>query len=144
MTNRRWNPITIPLSHLPLRRLDEQIERAFEELLTTPWLAEPRGWMPQLDVFETPDDFLIEADLPGVALGELQVEVDGCSVTICGSRSDGRTETAQGIIRVERRHGSFCRRVILGQPVSGEGIQITQEHGVFRIRVPKQRDQEHT
>jgi len=144
MSNRRWNPIRFPLSQLPPGRLDEQIERAFDELLTMPWLAEPRGWMPQLDVFESADDFIIEADLPGVTFDELNVEVDGTSVTICGSRSERRTETTQGVIRVERRHGSFCRIVTLGQPVNGDGIQISQEHGVFRIRIPKQHGQERT
>lgn len=137
MSERRWDPIQLPPS-----QLDEQIERAFEELLTAPWLSESRDWLPQLDVTETPREFIMDADLPGVGLDELRIRTEGRSVTICGSRSDRRAESKEGVILVERRHGAFCRRVTLREPVSGEGIKVTQEHGVFRIRLPKLASQE--
>lgn len=144
MTERRWDPIRLPFSHWPLSQLDEQIERAFDELLTAPWLSGPRGWQPQLDITETEDAFVIDADLPGVGLNELRVEVDGRAVTISGSRSDRRAEARQGVIHVERRHGSFIRRLILHESVDGDGVKVTQEHGVIRIRLPKQSSQEQT
>lgn len=137
MSERRWDPI-----QLPPNQLDEQIERAFDELLTAPWLPEPRDWLPQLDVTETPHEFIIDADLPGVGLDELHIKAVDRNVTIGGSRSDRRTESKEGVILVERRHGAFCRRVTLREPVNGEGIKVTQEHGVIRIRVPKLASQE--
>lgn len=137
MTERSWNPIELPLS-----QLDEQIERAFDELLTAPWLSRSRDWLPQLDVTETPHEFIIDADLPGVGLDELQIKAAGRNVTIGGSRSDRRSESKLGVIQVERRHGAFCRRLTLREPVNGEGIKVTHENGVIRIRLPKLTSQE--
>lgn len=139
MTSPRWNPIRLPLGQLPLGRLDEQIDRAFDALLTAPWLTETAEWMPQVDVYETPDAFLIEADLPGVTPDNLQVRIEDETVTICGSRSDTRRdETPHGIIRIERRRGAFCRELTLSQPIDSQRIQVSHDQGVFRIRLPKQ------
>ncbi|MBI1314878.1 Hsp20 family protein [bacterium] len=139
MSSPRWEPIRLPLGHAPLSQLDEHIDRTFDALLGAPWLEKAAGWLPQLDVYETPDAFLVEADLPGVAVNDLQVRVDAESVTICGSRSDTRRdETPHGAVRIERRHGAFCRKLTLSQPVDRDRIQISHEQGVFRIRLPKQ------
>ncbi len=144
MAEEHWNPIRLPLSQWPLSRLDEQIERAFDELLTTPWLSSSEGWLPQVDITETPEAFLIEVDLPGVGLDELRVDVDGRSVAISGSRSDRRSDSRRGVIQIERHHGSFFRKLTLREPVSSEGVEVTQEHGVIRIRLPRLRRQEPT
>jgi HSP20 family protein len=105
MTAPRWNPIRLRPDQLPLLRLDEQIDKAFDALLSAPWLGVSAGWTPQIDVFETTDAFLVEADLPGVTLENLQVRVDGDEVTICGTRSETRREeSSQGVVRIERRH----------------------------------------
>ncbi len=124
MTSPRWNPIRLRPSQL--LRLDEQIDQAFDALLSTPWLSESAGWIPQVDVFEAADAFLIEADLPGVSPDSLQVRVDGDDVTICGTRSEARRdESSQGIVRIERRRGSFCRTLSFGQAIAAEGVQIS-------------------
>ena len=138
MSQPRWNPIRLPITPFPPSQLDQQIERAFDELLTTPWLSEAASWMPQLDVFETADEFVVEADLPGVPVDKLQVRVEHNTVTICGSRSDSHTETTpRGVVRIERRQGAFCRQLALGKPVDANAMQVTHDHGVFRIRLPK-------
>ena len=138
MTSSRWNPIRLRPDQLPLLRLDEQIDKAFDALLSAPWLSESAAWMPQVDVFETTDAFLIEADLPGVSPENLQVRINGNEVTICGTRSEARRdESSQGVVRIERRRGSFCRTLSLGQSVATDGIEISHEEGVFRIRLPK-------
>jgi HSP20 family protein len=139
MTSSRWNPIRLRPDQLPLLRLDEQIDKAFDALLSTPWLSESSGWTPQVDVYETADAFLIEADLPGVSPDNLQVRIDGDEVTICGTRSESRRdELSHGVVRIERRRGSFCRTLSLGQSVATDGVEVSHEQGVFRIRLPKQ------
>ncbi len=138
MTSSRWNPIRLRPDQLPLQRLDEQIDKAFDALLSAPWLSDSAGWMPQVDVFETADAFVIEADLPGVSPDNLQVQIDGDEVTICGTRSEARRdESSQGVVRIERRRGSFCRTLSLGQTIATDDVQISHERGVFRIRLPK-------
>ncbi len=139
MTSSRWNPIRLRPDQLPLLRLDEQIDKAFDALLSTPWLSESSGWTPQVDVYETADAFLIEADLPGVSPDNLQVRINGDEVTICGTRSESRRdESSQGVVRIERRRGSFCRTLTLGQRIAASAVEISHEQGVFRIRLPKQ------
>ena len=142
MTARRWNPIRLTSGLHPLGRLDEQIDQAFDALLTSPWLSETAGWMPQVDIYEAPDAFLIEADLPGVPPENLQVQIDGDTVTIRGSRSETRRdEPSHGVVRIERSRGSFCRTLTVSQPIDDQGIQVSHDQGVFHIRIPKQREQ---
>lgn len=138
----RWNPIRLTPGTHPLRRLDEQIDQAFDALLTSPWLSETGSWMPQVDVYEVSDAFLIEADLPGVPPDNLRVQIDGETVTIRGSRSETRRdESLHGVVRIERSRGSFCRTLTVSQPIDDQGIQISHDQGVFLIRLPKQQEQ---
>lgn len=70
MTERRWNPIRLPVIHWPMNHRGQQIEQAFDEFLTSPWLSRSRDWQPKLDVTETDDAFETDADLPGVEVNE--------------------------------------------------------------------------
>ena len=53
------------------------MERLFDEMIHRPWGAgrEARGWNPSVDLYETADAFVLEADLPGVGLENVKVEV---------------------------------------------------------------------
>ncbi len=142
MTTPRWSPIRLTSGLHPLGRLDEQIDQAFDALLTSPWLSEAAGWTPQVDVYETADAYLIEADLPGVPPENLRVQVDGDTVTIRGSRSETRRdESSHGVVRIERSRGSFCQTLTVNQPIDDQAIQVSHDQGVFLIRLPRQKGQ---
>ena len=118
---------------------DRQIDEMFAALIKWPWKG-PAGapeWKPAIDAYETEDAFLFVADLPGVKPEDLTVRVEPDGLSICGTRTTlERVESARRL-SVERHYGAFCRRFPLAQPVDVDSIRITQEQGVFHIRVPK-------
>jgi HSP20 family molecular chaperone IbpA len=57
--------VTFPLE------VSQEMERLFEDIIDRPWgiCREIRGWQPSLDLYETEDSFIVEADLPGGETG---------------------------------------------------------------------------
>ncbi len=91
---------------------------------------------PRMDVCETEDGYLLEMDLPGVALDDVQVEVTGDELVITGERK--RQESGdQCYLRVERDFGQLQRRIRLTIPVEQDQIEAHYQNGVLRITVPK-------
>ncbi|WP_417379142.1 Hsp20/alpha crystallin family protein [Gimesia sp.] len=134
------------MSHLPwkpirLRNLEQEIDQAFDELIHGQWgLCPPSGnWQPEIDIFETLDYYLVEADVPGVDPDEIHVTVDPHSLTISGWRRSGCVEhSAQGVC-IERRQGSFVRRIPLDQAIDPSHVKRENQAGILRLKIPKQK-----
>jgi HSP20 family protein len=130
----------LPWKLIRLRNLEQQIDQAFDELIHRPWGLDSSAspWQPEIDLYETPEAYLVEADVPGVPAEGIHVEIDRHSLTISGSRRSARIEqSAQGIC-LERRKGSFYRRFTLQQAVDPEQVETMSHEGILTIRIPKQ------
>lgn len=121
--------------------LDRRIEQLFTELIHEPWGRDfgATVWQPAIDVHETADAYLIEADIPGVAPENVEIQVDGRRITIRGTRDTVTWSGSQAgrNVLIERQHGHFCRTVELDHPVAIERIQMQFEQGILRARLPK-------
>ena len=109
----RWNPARDMVS------LREAMDRLFEESFLRPDLfgvgETPASALP-LDMYETENDVVVKATVPGVKPEDIEVTVTGDLLTIKGEfKSEEKTEK-RNFLRQERRYGSFCRQV--GLPVS--------------------------
>jgi|GEM_PF-211137 len=95
--------------------------------------------VPNIDVQEEPDRFVLKADVPGATEGSVKVEVAGQQVTIEGSRESQSEQTDPNgqIIRQERETGIFSRSVTLPEPVVGAGMKTDLEDGVLTVTIPK-------
>ncbi len=135
----------------PFRELDEVSERmrrlldeTFAGTLATPPLAGPGwagpgwsglGWSPLVDVEETDDAYIVEADLPGAKPGDVDVELVGRELTISGEIKE---RERKGVLRRRtRRSGRFDYRVALPDQVASDRIEATLADGVLTVRVPK-------
>ena len=105
------------------------------------WLgrwALPEGvWFPPVDVLERPDEVIVEVELPGVDPDRVDVEVHDHQLRI---RGDVRREVEAeegGVLRSERRYGSFSRIITLPAEVDPERADARYRHGVLAIRLPK-------
>src|SRR3970282_1166674 len=69
--------------------LSREVERLFDEIIHRPWgfCRDVRGWNPSVDLYETADAFILEADLPGVKADDLQIDVENNFVVLRGWRS---------------------------------------------------------
>jgi HSP20 family protein len=122
----------------PFRELDDFRER-MSRMLDQTFGGFPEfgreGWSPLIDVEETDDAFLIEADLPGVKREDVDVEVVGNELRINGELQE---REQRGVLRQQARmRGRFEYRSTLPQDVDAEQIEATLKDGVLSLRVPK-------
>lgn len=95
------------------------------------------AWVPAVDIKEEIYQFLIEADIPGVDLNEIEVSMEAGILTIKGERKLENQMEGKDYKRVERLHGTFYRRFSLPDTADSENITATGKNGVLRITIPK-------
>jgi HSP20 family protein len=129
LTPARWDPW----------REFEQLQNRMGQLMENVWSdtgaeAGP-GWVPLVDVEETEDAWVVEAELPGVKRNDINVELRDSELFVSG---DIKERERKGILRRRtRRTGHFEFRVSLPGAADPEGIEASLKDGVLTVRVPK-------
>jgi len=97
------------------------------------------GGDPRVDVAETNEEIRVTADLPGFERDDIEVTVDGMTLTISAERSEEEAETTEDARyhRHERRHQSVSRRIRLPTDVAADDAEATHSNGVLTVRLPK-------
>jgi Molecular chaperone (small heat shock protein) len=111
----------------PFRELD----RVAGQLLDTS--RGPR-LMP-MDLYRDGDHYVLNADLPGIDPGSVDIDVDGQLLTIRAERTPRSQEGVKWITR-ERTSGSFLRQLNVGQGVDTDKISASYENGVLSVVIP--------
>ncbi len=93
-------------------------------------------WTPSVDLIKKEDQMVLRADLPGVKLDEVKVEVEGDVLTVSGEHKEEKEEKREHYMRRERRYGSFSRSMVLPQGVKAEDIEAKCKDGVLEVAVP--------
>ena len=96
-----------------------------------------KGWAPAMDVRETPEAYIVEADIPGMKKEEVQIEVADNVVTIKGERWGQREEDKENYHISERRVGSFRRSVAVPGGFQHDKVAAKFENGVLTVTLPK-------
>ena len=91
---------------------------------------------PAFDIFETPESYIIEADVPGFVEDELDISITDSVLTVRGRRQD-EAHSERTCLHRERRSGPFERRFRLGNAVDPSTIKATAVHGVLSVEVAK-------
>ncbi|MSO29743.1 MAG: Hsp20/alpha crystallin family protein [Acidobacteria bacterium] len=117
----RWDPIR------DLMAIQQRLDR---------FAPGPSGWVPPVDLHETPDHYVITAELPGLKREHLQIEMLDGRLTLSGVRSE-REPTCEQYHRVERGHGAFSRTFQLALPVDANRITAELHDGVLTVTCPK-------
>jgi HSP20 family protein len=123
-----------------LRRMfDQPLEAFFGEPGLR--LFEGEGmWRPAMDLAETKDAFVVKAEVPGVKAEDIQIGLDGNTLTVAGERKQETSVEEEGYSRIERSYGKFERSVLLPPTVDAEGIKATYANGVLEVRLPKKEE----
>jgi HSP20 family protein len=122
--------------------LRDAMNRLMEESFVLPsMIGEVRGsgrsWGLAVDMYETNDNLIVKASVPGIKPEQLDVTVQGETLTIKGEAQDEQ-EREQGRYHVrERRHGAFSRTLTLPFPIQNDKVQATFENGVLTLTLPK-------
>jgi len=129
----RWEPFRELIS------LREAMDRLFEESFVRPfgWLAPTGVETLAIDMYETPENIVVKASIPGVNPEDIDVSISGDVLTIKGEVKEEKEVKEENYIRRERRYGSFCRSVALPVQVDANKAKAEYENGVLTLTLPK-------
>jgi HSP20 family protein len=118
--------------------MTERMRRMLDQTfggLAWPSPVETGGWSPSVDIEETDDAYVVEADLPGVKAKDVSIELVGNELAITGELKDRERKGA--LRRQTRRTGRFEYRVTLPDHVDADKIEARLNDGVLTVRAPK-------
>jgi HSP20 family protein len=131
----RWEPAR------EINSLQSEMNRLFNTFFDAPTGSTGNGgtrrWLPAMDLVETEDHFVLRADLPGLAEGDVNIEVEDRVLTVSGERKAEHEVSKEGYHRVERAFGAFSRSLTLPKGVDADAVAAKFDRGVLEIRIPK-------
>jgi HSP20 family protein len=133
MTLIRWNPSLLS-PHRDLVRLHDEMDRLFDGFGRSPGR---RLFAPPVDIEETPESFVLRADLPGLTQKDVKVSIMGDVVTLRGERTAVAPASGVTVHRTERITGGFERTFTLNSPIRADQVAATFKDGVLEVRIPK-------
>ena len=130
----RFDPVGQALS------LRQAMDRLFDDSFVNPtgWLTLASGQVsPLIDVYETNDDIVVEASMPGMSPDDVSISLTGQTLVLRGETKAGEEIPDARYLLRERRFGAFQRQIALPVRVDGDHAEATFEHGVLTLRIPK-------
>ena len=127
----RWEPARDRMT------LREAMDRLFDDAFTRP-LSLRDGWsVPAIDMYQTDDEIIVRAALPGIKADQVQINVTGEILTLKGDvkHEEDKKEKAWHIR--EQRWGSFERSLVLPTEVVADKTKAEFENGILTITLPK-------
>ena len=101
-------------------------------------VPQSRGVYPLVNLHETKDAYVLTAELPGIASEEIDVALEGKTVTLSGQRKiDYEAGDGTAVLRRERQSGHFKRAFELPSTFQIDEAQATHKAGVLELRLPK-------
>jgi HSP20 family protein len=131
----RWEPVT------ELNTIQNEMNRLFNTFFDQSAQGRANGatrrWLPPMDLVETADQYVLVADLPGLADGDVNIQLEDNVLTISGERPTVREQEEGATYRLERAFGTFSRSLTLPEGVDSEKVLAHFDRGVLEIRIPK-------
>ncbi len=130
----RWEPMRDVIT------LRDAMDRLFDEAFTRPW--ELRDGMhgaagPAIDMYQTENDVVVKAAVPGIKPEDVQINVTGEMLTIKGETREKNEVKDKAYHIREQRWGSFERSISLPTLIMADKAKAEFEDGVLTITLPK-------
>ena len=96
------------------------------------------SWAPTVNVREANDELLLTAELPGMSIEDIEIEVENNVLTLIGEKKEEKEESEDLRFHVrERAYGSFTRAFTLPRTVQTEKISAHMKDGILFVQMPK-------
>ena len=89
-----------------------------------------------VDVRQEGDEWLIEAEVPGLSKEDIEITVENGVLTITGEINKSTEQKEPDYHLCERRHGKFSRSFKLPSTADGEQVNANLEQGILTLRIP--------
>jgi HSP20 family protein len=129
-----WNPF------YDVTSLQQRMNRLFNSALqewSGEWESGTNNWVPPADIYETENDVVVTADLPGIDPAKIDIRVENNVLSLRGERQYARELQNENYHRMERSYGTFSRSFTLATSVNVDKIRANYKDGVLSIYLPK-------
>ncbi len=126
-----------------LRSLQDEMNRLFMTNVPRSLAQEDLasgGWSPSVDIYESENEIVLEAELPGLNREDFEVSIENNVITLKGKREFTKREEGDNYHRVERAYGAFTRSFSLPRSVSAENAVADFKNGVLKVALPKREE----
>lgn len=127
----RWEPAREIMS------LREAMDRLFDDAFTRPLGVNGTNSSPALDMYQTDDEVVVKAAIPGFKAEDVEINVTGDVLTIRGEMNTEEDPREKNWQMREHRWGSFERSVMLPTSVTADKAEAEFENGILTITLPK-------
>ncbi len=126
-----------------LRSLNEEVARLFRNTGPASTARDEvfnGAWAPTVDIFENKDNFVLEAELPGMTRDDFELSFENNVLTLKGERKFEKKTDEDNYHRIERAYGSFTRSFTLPPTVTVEGAKADFDNGILHVSLPKREE----
>ncbi|MBL8091004.1 MAG: Hsp20/alpha crystallin family protein [Anaerolineales bacterium] len=128
----RWEPAR------EMMTLREAMDRLFDDAFTRPLSLNNGNWsVPAVDMYQTDNEVVVKAALPGIKADEVQINVTGEVLTLKGETKHEEEKKEKAYHLREQRWGAFERSIVLPTEVVADKAKADFENGVLTITLPK-------
>lgn len=130
----RWDPFR------DLSVLQDRMNRMFEDA-GRGWrgdeAAATTSWSPAVDIYETENEIIVQAELPGVDRKDISLNLEKNVLTLKGERRFEKETKQENYHRIERSYGAFSRSFSIPASVDDDRIRADYKDGILKIALPK-------
>ena len=135
----------VTMALLPLIRKDRsdlaRLHRGMDNLFSSffgdwPALIEQRLW-PSVDISDNENELVVTAEVPGCKAEDIDISVQGDTLTISGEKKDSDEKREKGYYYRESSYGSFRRDINLPTDVQTQKVDASCKNGVLTVTLPK-------
>ena len=130
----RWEPFRDLVS------LRDAMDRLFSESYIRPMgllSSFGEGGTFPVDVYETDQDVVLKASIPGAKPEDIDISIVSDTLTIKGHMEETTEVKEERYVRRERRYGSICRTLTLPTAIQADKAEAKFENGVLTLTMPK-------
>ena len=122
----------------------QRVYRAMDRFFDEPFFRGPRSpeteaplsnWIPPVDVYQTDDELVFKAELPGFDKKEIEISVQDGYLVVKGERKF-EEEKGRTYHQVRRQYGRFYRSFRLPSKIDGEKVSAHLEKGLLTVTLP--------
>ena len=126
----RWEPMR------EMMTLREAMDRLFDDAFTRPLSLSAVSTSPAIDMYQTSDEVVVKAALPGLKAEDVDITVTGETLTLRGEYKQENEQKDTNYHIREQRSGSFQRAILLPTDVQANKAKADFENGILTITMP--------
>ena len=133
----RWEPFRDLMT--TQRDFDRLFREAFSPVFGEVELS-TRTWAPPVDIYETDENLVLKAELPGINPDSVEIRVEDNTLYLKGERKFEKEVKEQNYHRVERSYGTFTRTFSLPGSIDADRVAASYKDGVLTLTMPKKEE----